>query len=47
VFAAHGHEARRMSLKYGRPCIKAQKNDDRDDGTGSKPLRSRGYRLQR
>ncbi len=30
VFAAHGHDVRLMSPEYVRPCVKAQKNDDRD-----------------
>ena len=30
VFAGHGHDVRPMSPEYFRPCIKAQKNDDRD-----------------
>jgi transposase len=30
VFAAQGHEVRRMSPEYVRPYVKAQKNDDLD-----------------
>jgi transposase len=31
--AALGHEVRLMSPEYVRPCVKAQKNDDRDAET--------------
>ena len=30
LFAAQGHDVRRMSPEYVRPYVKAQKNDDRD-----------------
>src|SRR3977135_1682266 len=30
LLAAQGHEVRLMSPEYVRPCVKAQKNDDRD-----------------
>jgi transposase len=30
VFAEAGHEVRLMSPEYVLPCVKAQKNDDRD-----------------
>lgn len=30
LFAGQGHDVRLISLEYVRPCVKAQKNDDRD-----------------
>ena len=41
-FAARGHEVRLVSPEYVRPCVKAQKNDDRDAELERRPWQTLG-----